>query len=105
MERRGMKSAKSGKIRLGIGGWKFAPWRETFYPETLTQKNELQYASRKMTAIEVNSTFYAAQKATTYAKWRSETPEGFVFSLKAPGRITQSRKLADAGRGIQAFVF
>lgn len=95
----------SGKIRVGIGGWKFAPWRETFYPEGLTQKNELDYASRHMTAIEVNSTFYAAQKPATYAKWRSETPDGFVFSLKAPGLITQVRELARAKGGIQAFVF
>ena len=95
----------SGKIRVGIGGWKFAPWRETFYPDGLTQKNELEYASRHMTAIEVNSTFYAAQKPATYAKWRSETPDGFVFSLKAPGLITQVRELARAKRGIQAFVF
>ena len=100
-----MTSSKPGHIRVGIGGWKFAPWRETFYPEKLTQKNELQYASRQMTAIEVNSTFYAAQRPTTYAKWRSETPDGFVFSLKAPGLITQTRTLANAKRGIQAFVF
>ena len=100
-----MTSSKQGHIRVGIGGWKFAPWRETFYPPKLTQKNELQYASRQMTAIEVNSTFYAAQRPTTYAKWRSETPDGFVFSLKAPGLITQVRKLASAARGIQAFVF
>jgi uncharacterized protein YecE (DUF72 family) len=98
-------ASRSGKIRVGIGGWKFAPWRETFYPEGLTQKNELDYASRHMTAIEVNSTFYAAQKPATYAKWRNETPDGFVFSLKAPGLITQVRDLARAKRGIQAFVF
>ncbi len=96
---------RSGKIRVGIGGWKFAPWRETFYPDGLTQKKELDYASRHMTAIEVNSTFYAAQKPATYAKWRSETPNGFVFSLKAPGLITQVRDVARAKRGIQAFVF
>jgi uncharacterized protein YecE (DUF72 family) len=95
----------TGKIRVGIGGWKFAPWRETFYPDGLTQKNELEYASRHMTAIEVNSTFYAAQKPATYAKWRSETPDGFVFSLKAPGLITQVRDLARSKRGIQAFIF
>ena len=98
-------TSSRGKIRVGIGGWKFAPWRETFYPEGLTQKNELEYASRHMTAIEVNSTFYAAQKPTTYAKWRSETPDGFVFSLKAPGLITQVRDATRAKRSIQAFVF
>ncbi len=93
------------KIRVGIGGWKFPPWRETFYPDDLVQKNELHYASRHMTAIEVNSTFYAAQRPTTYAKWRRETPEGFVFSLKAPGLITQVRDIARARRGIDAFVY
>jgi uncharacterized protein YecE (DUF72 family) len=98
-------AAKTGSIRVGIGGWKFAPWRETFYPHDLTQKNELQYASRQMTAIEVNSTFYSAQRPATYAKWRSETPDGFVFSLKAPRPITQTRKLDSAKRGIGAFVF
>ena len=95
----------NAKIRVGIGGWKFAPWRETFYPDNLTQKDELHYASRQMTAIEVNSTFYAAQRPATYAKWRSETPKGFVFSLKAPGLITQVRDLARAKRGINAFVY
>lgn len=100
-----MTTSKSGHIRVGIGGWKFAPWRETFYPQNLTQKNELQYASRQMTAIEVNSTFYAAQRPATYAKWRGETPDGFLFSLKAPGRITQGRLLAGAARGVRAFVF
>src|SRR6201996_2598869 len=95
----------TGTIRVGIGGWKYAPWRETFYPEKLAQKNELEYASRQLTAIEVNSTFYAAQRPATYAKWKSETPDDFVFSLKAPGLITQGRVLANAGRGVQAFVF
>ena len=101
----GTMASRSGKIRVGIGGWKFAPWRETFYPDGLAQKNELEYASRHMTAIEVNSTFYAAQKPATYAKWRSETPDGFVFSLKAPGLITQVRDATRSKRGIQAFVF
>ena len=100
-----VKIGGNGKIRVGIGGWKFAPWRETFYPDGLAQKNELEYASRHMTAIEVNSTFYAAQRPATYAKWRSETPDGFIFSLKAPGLITQVRDPARAKRGIQAFVF
>jgi uncharacterized protein YecE (DUF72 family) len=100
-----MSKTKSASIRVGIGGWKFAPWRETFYPDTLTQKLELEYASRRMSAIEVNSTFYAAQRPATYAKWRGETPDGFMFSLKAPGLITQQRVLANAKRGIDSFVF
>ncbi|MEP6483131.1 MAG: DUF72 domain-containing protein [Rudaea sp.] len=96
---------KKGSIRVGIGGWKFAPWRDTFYPKDLTQTNELRYASERMTAIEVNSTFYSMQRPATYAKWRSETPDGFVFSLKAPRFITQTRDATKAKRGIGAFLF
>ncbi len=92
-------------IRVGIGGWNFAPWRNNFYPEKLTQKRELEYASRHVTAIEINSTFYGAQKPATYARWREETPDGFVFSLKAPRYITEGKALADAKKGIDGFLF
>src|SRR5688572_12817126 len=91
-------------IRVGIGGWTFAPWRDNFYPKGLVQRRELEYASRKLTAIEVNGTYYGAQKPATYAKWASETPEGFVFSAKAPMRIMQSRTLARTGPQIEDFL-
>jgi uncharacterized protein YecE (DUF72 family) len=97
-------ASKSG-IRVGIGGWNFAPWRSNFYPAGLVQKRELEFASRRLTAIEINGTFYSAQKPATYAKWRAETPAGFMFSLKAPGHITGRRVLADTGSAIDAFVF
>jgi len=100
-----IRQAPHAHIRVGIGGWTFAPWRNNFYPEKLVQKRELEYASRQLTAIEINGTFYGAQKPATYAKWRSETPDGFVFSLKAPGHITQRRTLADTGKAIDDFVF
>lgn len=91
-------------IRVGIGGWTFAPWRNNFYPEKLVQRRELEYASRQLRAIEINGTFYGAQKPATYAKWAAETPPGFVFSLKAPRYITEGRRLADAGKGVSGFV-
>ncbi|MEN5062078.1 DUF72 domain-containing protein [Luteimonas sp. TWI1416] len=91
-------------IRTGIGGWTFAPWRDNFYPKGLVQKRELEYASRKLTAIEINGTFYGAQKPATYAAWRAETPEGFMFSLKAPRHIVGARALADTGARIEAFI-
>lgn len=93
------------RIRVGIGGWTYAPWRKLFYPAGLVQRRELEYASRQLRAIEINGTFYGAQKPATYAKWASETPDGFVFSLKAPRYITEGRPLAQAGRGIEAFVY
>jgi len=92
-------------IRVGVGGWTFVPWRNNFYPEGLVQRLELEYASRHLRTIEINGTFYGAQKPATYAKWRSETPEGFVFSLKAPARIVESKTLAGTGKQIEGFVF
>ena len=91
-------------IRTGIGGWVYAPWRDNFYPRGLVQRRELEYASRHLSAIEVNGTYYGAQKPATYAKWRDETPPGFVFSAKAPKRITQSRALAGTGAQVEDFI-
>ena len=91
-------------IRVGIGGWTYAPWRSNFYPPKLVQRRELEYASRHVSAIEVNGTYYGAQKPATYAKWRDETPDGFVFSAKAPMRIMQSRVLAKTGGQIDDFL-
>ena len=92
-------------IRTGIGGWTFVPWRGgAFYPEGLVQRRELEYASRHLSAIEVNGTYYGAQKPATYARWRDETPPGFVFSAKAPMRIMQSRQLARTGPQVEDFV-
>jgi uncharacterized protein YecE (DUF72 family) len=92
-------------IRAGIGGWTFAPWRNNFYPAGLVQRRELEYASRQLRTIEVNGTFYGAQKPATYAKWAAETPAGFLFALKAPRYVVESKRLAGAGKGIEAFVF
>ncbi len=87
----------AGQIRIGIGGWTFEPWRRGFYPEGLVRRRELEYASRKLTTIEINSTFYGLQKPATFAKWYEETPDDFVFSLKAPRFATPSA-CACAGR-------
>ena len=91
-------------IRVGIGGWTYAPWRDNFYPKGLVQRRELEYASRHVSAIEINGTWYGAQKPATYAKWRDETPDGFLFSAKAPMRITMARTLANTGAQVDAFV-
>lgn len=101
-QRRGGKAAE-GTIRIGIGGWTFPPWRGPFYPEGHPQKRELEYASRHLTSIEVNGTYYGAQKPESFAKWRDETPEGFVFSVKAPRYATNRKVLAEAGPTIERF--
>ena len=92
-----------GRIRIGVGGWNFPPWRGVFYPEKLPQKRELEYASRQLTSIEINGTYYSSFKPASFAKWRDETPDGFVFSLKASRFCTNRRQLAGAGESIERF--
>jgi uncharacterized protein YecE (DUF72 family) len=99
-----MPESKPGRIFVGVGGWNFAPWRGTFYPKGLTQSQELHYASRELTSIEINSTFYGLQKPATFQKWHDETPEDFVFSLKAPRFVTQRKLLATAKPSIDRFL-
>lgn len=93
-----------GVVRTGIGGWTFEPWRGVFYPDGLKQADELHYASRQLTAIEINSTYYSSQKPETFAKWRAATPEGFVFSVKASRFCTNRRVLAEAGESMEKFL-
>lgn len=90
-------------IRVGIGGWVFAPWRGTFYPKGLPQARELAHASRKITSIEINATFYRTQKPDSFRKWADETPDGFIFALKGPQFATNRRVLAEAGPSIDRF--
>src|SRR5258707_1133540 len=91
-------------IRAGIGGWTYEPWRGTFFPEGLAQKRELEYASRAMTAIEVNGTYYSSQKPATFAGWAKTAPDGFVFALKASRFCTNRKVLAGGGDSIAKFV-
>ncbi|MGE5524522.1 MAG: DUF72 domain-containing protein [Rhodospirillaceae bacterium] len=94
----------TGRIRVGIGGWTYAPWRDTFYPADLPQKRELEYASRRLTVIEINGTFYRTQTPASFAKWRDETPDDFVFTVKAPRYATHRAILAEAGPAIERFM-
>ncbi len=90
-------------IYTGIGGWTYEPWRGTFYPEKWPQKRELEYASSKLTGIEINGTYYGSQKPESFRKWHAETPKGFVFTLKGPRFATNRRVLAEAGDSIEKF--
>ena len=99
-----MAAKSTSNIRVGIGGWTYEPWRGTFYPGGLPQKRELEYASAKLTSIEINGTYYGSQKPETFAKWRGETPEGFVFAVKGPRFATNRKVLGDAGDSIDRFV-
>jgi uncharacterized protein YecE (DUF72 family) len=93
----------SGSIRVGIGGWVFPPWRGTFYPKGLRQADELAHASRHVTAIEINGTFYRIQTPASFSKWQAETPDDFMFSLKAPRFLTHRGELASAAPYMERF--
>lgn len=96
--------SETGSIRVGIGGWTFEPWQGTFYPEKLKARDELAYAAGKLKTIEVNGTYYSTQKPETFAKWASEVPDGFVFSLKASRYATNKKVLGEAGESISRFL-
>jgi uncharacterized protein YecE (DUF72 family) len=92
------------QIRIGVGGWVFEPWRNNFYPKGLSQKRELEYASRHLTAIEINGTYYGSQRPESFQRWHDETPEDFVFTLKGPRFATNRRVLAEAKDSIDRFL-
>ncbi len=92
-----------GRIRVGIGGWTYPPWRETFYPDGLPQRQELDYASRQFGAIEINATFYGRQSPQSWENWAKAVPDGFEFAIKGSRYCVTRPKLADAGEGITTY--
>ena len=94
----------TGSIRVGVGGWTYEPWRGVFYPEKWSQKRELEYASSKLTSIEINGTYYSGFKPESWMKWRDETPDGFVFSVKASRFCTNRKVLADGAESVARFL-
>lgn len=95
---------RPGAVRIGISGWRYAPWRGAFYPEGLPQKDELRFASGIFGAIEINTTFYGLQRPPAFARWAEETPDGFVFAVKGPRYLTHVRRLADAAAPLANFL-
>ncbi|MBL8647001.1 MAG: DUF72 domain-containing protein [Sphingosinicella sp.] len=93
-----------GRIRVGIGGWTYEPWRGTFYPQGLAQARELEYAATRLGAIEINGTFYSSFKPASFAKWADAAPEGFVFTVKASRFTTVRKKLADGAESVAKFL-
>jgi uncharacterized protein YecE (DUF72 family) len=92
-----------GTIRTGMGGWSYEPWRDTFYPPDVPQRGELAYASRQVTAIEINSTFYRLQKPEILAGWRDQTPDHFMFTTKASRTATYRKDLTEARESVERF--
>ncbi|BBD99926.1 DUF72 domain-containing protein [Sphingobium amiense] len=93
----------AGRIRIGIGGWVYEPWRGSFYPQGLRQKDELAYVGAHLTATEINATYYSSQKPATFAGWAKAVPDGFQFAVKASRYCTNRRLLAEAGESVAKF--
>jgi len=92
-----------GEIRIGIGGWTYPPWRETFYPADLPQKRELEYASRQFGAIEINATFYGRQSPKSWEAWAKVVPDDFQFAIKGSRYCVTRPRLADAEEGLGVY--
>ncbi|MFC4783560.1 DUF72 domain-containing protein [Nocardioides sp. MAHUQ-72] len=92
-----------GRIRIGISGWTYAGWRGDFYPPGLVHRRELEYAAERLTSIEINGSFYALQRPTSYAAWRDQTPDDFVFAVKGGRYITHLLKLRGAETALANF--
>lgn len=93
-----------GQIHIGIGGWSYDPWRETFYPKGVSKARELEYLGQHLTGTEINATFYGRQKPASWIKWRDTVPDGFRFALKGSRYCTNRKNLAEAGESIRNFV-
>lgn len=91
----GPAHVRTGRVRVGISGWTYPPWRGTFYPKGLRQKDELAYVAERMSSVEINGTFYALQRPESFRSWREQTPDGFCFAVKGGRFITHMKKLAD----------
>lgn len=96
-------TAKPGRVRIGIGGWTYPPWRGVFYPKGLKQADELDYAASHLTSIEINATHYRLQSPASFRKWAATAPGGFIFSIKGPRLVTQQKVLAETGAFISRF--
>ena len=91
------------QIRIGVGGWTYPPWRGVFYPDKLPQRQELEYASSHLGAIEINATFYGRQSPKSWAAWEKVAPEGFQFAIKGSRFCVMRSKLAETGEGLAGF--
>lgn len=94
----------AGAIHIGVGGWTFAPWRGSFYPDGLAQKRELAYLGEQLTSVEINGTFYGSQKPESFQKWHDDVPQDFVFALKGTRYVTNRRVLAEATDSLSRFL-
>ena len=98
-----VSSGSQGRIRVGISGWNYAPWRGVFYPERLPHARELTYAAERFSTIEINGTFYSLQRPSSFARWSAATPDDFIFSVKGSRFITHMLRLRNVEQALANF--
>lgn len=94
----------TGTIHIGVGGWTYEPWRGTYYPNGLKQKDELSFMAQNTSSIEINGTYYSTFKPDSWMKWRDETPDDFVFAVKASRYCTNRKILSEGGESFDRFL-
>ncbi len=99
-----MSGIRAGTVLVGTSGWRYPPWRGTFYPTGLVQRRELEYLSRRVTSIEINGSFYALQRPESYRAWAGQVPPGFVFAVKGPRFVTHLKQLRDVAVPVANFL-
>lgn len=98
-----MAAHTPGRIRIGISGWRYPPWRGVFYPLGLVQRSELAFAAERFGSVEINGSFYSLQRPSSYLTWAGQTPHDFVFAVKGGRFITHNRKLANVETALANF--
>ncbi|MGW4325048.1 DUF72 domain-containing protein [Nocardia sp. NPDC004573] len=93
-----------GRIRIGTSGWVYPPWRGTFYPQGLAHKRELAYLSERLDSVEINGSFYALQRPSSYQRWAEQTPDDFLFAVKGSRFITHMKRLRDGDELLANFL-
>jgi uncharacterized protein YecE (DUF72 family) len=90
-------------IHIGVGGWDYDPWRGTFYPPGLPKTKQLEYSSQRLTATEINATYYKLQSPELFERWAKMVPDGFKFAVKASRFCTNRKMLGEGGEAVARF--
>jgi uncharacterized protein YecE (DUF72 family) len=93
----------SGPIRVGVGGWDFDPWRESFYPPKLARAKQLEHMARRLSAVEINATYYKLQKPELFERWAKSVPDGFRFAVKGSRFCSNRKRLGEAAEAVERF--
>ena len=90
-------------VHVGCSGWNYKDWRGLVYPKGVPANRWLEHYATLFDTVEVNSTFYRLARPDAVARWIEQTPEDFIFTLKASRYLTHVKRLTDLGQGVERF--